>query len=198
MFKGTGSDHQNGHFNRRNGKLIEKAGGGSGDNDIDIVEWSGQLSSAFEQFNLLIKQILFNAHISPQMAGWENKGGSDASGRALKWSSIPTWASRDLKRIYWDRAMRKFFQYYSILDENMDEIEPDSITIEWQNGLPIDVEEQTEIIVKQFNAQLISQIEALKRLHDLDPQAAQEMQESIRADSVRAAEANAANFPITL
>jgi len=172
---------QHGQLNRSSmdAKMFEKAPGGQGDNAVDIITWDASLGASFQQIDTMIDQVFFTSRLSNAITG-RSKGGTDASGRSLKWQSVSTIAMMNRKKRYAGDFLKTFVNQWSKLQEN--EIEKKLIAIEYQDGLPIDETETTENIIAQVNAGLMSRDTAIKKLQELDDDQAREELAKIEAD----------------
>jgi hypothetical protein len=157
----------NGNFNRANynAKMFEKAiNGGTSENTVDIFTWDASLQASFQQIDKMIELAFFTARISAPISGLD-KGGQSDSGRALKWKSINTFAMINRKRIYFNKFIKSFVQYWCIMN-NLN-IDIKDITIEWYDGLPLDFTEDNQNIIEQYKAGLRSKRSAISELRDI-------------------------------
>jgi len=178
-----------GHFQRSNGKIIEKAGTGSADNDVSIVEWDGKLTAAFDAIKSMMKQLFFTSRLSAPIVGLESEGGSSDSGRALKWRSVNTITALGKRRLYWDNSIKLFFKMIADVDpKTYRALKDKDVKIGWQDGLPIDAFEKTETLVKQVGAGIKSRQTAIMQLDEVDEKTAQEEIERIDSDQKSEAE----------
>jgi len=188
--------NENGFFNRSNGKMIEKAPTGTAENNVELVTWDGQLSAAFEAVKSMMKQLLFTCRLSPAIMGLEvESGGTSESGRSLKWRSVNTLIALGKKRLYWNDAFRKFFQMLSDMDVTYAALKDKELKINWQDGLPIDITERTQVIVQQVNAGLKSKETAIRELNEIGQEAALEEIEKINQDQTTQAEIESVSLP---
>jgi len=184
-----------GRFNKRDGKMVEKAPGG--DNTVDIVTWDASLDAAFRQIEKMIELVFFTCRISSPIAGLE-KGGQVESGRALKWRSINTFSNINKKRKYFNKVFYKMFEIISKLDSEYKNIDIDKLIIEWQDGLPLDSREITDNIIRQVQAGILSKLTAIQKINEVDKKEANDELEQIKKEKGDEAELQQRALPITL
>jgi hypothetical protein len=158
--------NEKGHFNKSNGKMIERMGGDT-NNDIGITSWEAQLESAFKQIETMIWLVFFTGRISAPIAGLD-KGGQVESGRALKWKSINTNSMIARKRKYWNEAFRRFFEIRKAIDSDFKKAEIDDLVIRWQDGLPLDDTEVAEVATQLVTSGIMSEMTAIQRTQEVD------------------------------
>lgn len=190
--------NEDGNFNRSNGKMIEKAqSGGQGTNNVDVVQWDGQLESSFNAIKMLIQLILFSSRISNPIAGFffDNTGGQVESGRALKWRSINTTSMITKKRNTWNEAFNQFFTMWFNMDDQFKDV-PDEIDMNvfWKDGLPLDEEAVVENVIKQVRANVLSQQTAIQKINEVDPDEAQKELDTINDELDTSANRTAGTF----
>ena len=187
---------ESGNFRRQNGKMIEKAGTGSADNNIELVTWDGQLSAAFDAIKSMMKQLFFTCRLSPSIVGLETEtGGQSDSGRALKWRSINTLTALGKRRLYWNSNFKKFFDMLSYVDTDYQVFRDKNLIIRWQDGLPADTTEKTQNIVAQVNAGIKSRETAIRQLNEVGKEDALEEIERIDSDAQKQAEIDQSALP---
>lgn len=186
---------EKGHFNRSNGKMIEK-GAGSVDNQLDIVTWDGALSSAFEAIKSMVDQLFFTCRLSPSIIGLNTeRSGNGDSGRALKWRSINTLTARAKRQLYWNVAFKQFFQMASFMQKEYTVFRDKELVIQWQDGFPIDTTEVVDNVIKQVSAGLMSRETAIIELKEVDTEQAKEEIAKIDADNQTKAQTSALGLP---
>jgi len=180
--------NQDGQLNRANytSKMFEKTMGGQADNGVDIMTWDGQLGAAFDQIEMMIDMTFFTSRISNPISGRLKNGSGSDSGKALKWQSVSTIAMKQRKEKYANTFIRNFINQWSKLTG--EEIEKQDIKIQWQDGLPIDEEEETTNVVAQVNAGLMSRETAIEKLQELSTDDAKDELDRILAGEVQQAE----------
>jgi len=90
------------------------------------------------------------------------------------------------KEKYANTFIRNFINQWSKLTG--EEIEKQDIKIQWQDGLPIDEEEETTNVVAQVNAGLMSRETAIEKLQELSTDDAKDELDRILAGEVQQAE----------
>ncbi len=188
--------NENGQFNRAKGKMIEKAPGAQGNNDVDVIAWDGQLEASFNNIKMMIQMILFTSRISNQIAGFffDKTGGQAESGRALKWKSVSTNSMIVKKRNTWDESFLEFFTMLFKMDKNFkDDDSKDQRTL-WKDGLPLDNEAVVKHVVTEVNAQLKSKLKAIQQINEVDEKTAQAELDRINAEADTKANRTASTF----
>lgn len=141
------------------------------------LTWDGKLDAAFQHLEHVIDQIFRVAEISPAAFGLD-KAGSIESGRAMRMRFIRTAAKIARKKQYFDVAIR----WVLWLAQEMRRVHfgkpaPVEPVIFWQDGIPDDAIELTEVEAKRVKAGLTSKKAALMRLYRMtEPQAQEELQ----------------------
>jgi hypothetical protein len=176
--------------------MIEKAPTGTAENSVELVTWDGQLTAAFEAVKSMMKQLLFTCRLSPAIMGLEvETGGTSESGRSLKWRSVNTLIALGKKRLYWNHSFRQFFSMLADMDPKYASFKDKDLKIDWQDGLPIDITERTQVIVQQVNAGIKSKETAIRELNEVSKEMAQEEIEKINAEQTQNAEINSLSLP---
>ena len=183
-----------GRFNRAYGKMFEKSVS-AGDSDISIAQWNAQLEAAFQSIDTMIRMIFFSSRISPPISGMD-QGGNVESGRALKWRSINTFAMINRKRKYWDEVLKRFFMFEGEMNREYEKFRDANLIITWQDGLPMDETEIVENVVKRVNAGLMSHLEAIKEMNEVDDDMAQKELDQINSEKQQKADIEASKFTI--
>jgi hypothetical protein len=192
----TGVLDQNGAFRRSQGKLIEKGGGGTQENSVDVVQWDASLSAAFEQVKQLIKLLFFTLRISAPIAGIDDTGGNVESGRALKWKSISTFSMVRRKRVYMEQMFNDMFRFMGILSSEFSGIDPNELTYTWNDGLPLDSEAEADTAVKLVDSGLMSHKTGIQKVQEIDEGKAQTELEQIGLEKGAAADLDARRFRV--
>jgi len=116
------------------------------------ITWDANLEHAETSINRLMTQMLFVAGLSPESFGLGE--GSAESGRALKLRQHRTASSVRMRQRIYDRAIRTAVSVASKLANSPaapdlalrpPEMEPEDVTLEWNDGLPNDAMESVEI-----------------------------------------------------
>jgi hypothetical protein len=195
----------NGQFSRRQGKMVEKAGGGTGDNSVDIVSWDASLQSAFKMIDSLIDTTLFTSRISNSIAGRSVDGvsGGAESGKAVIWKSVQTWTAVKKRQSYWSAFFKQFFLYLGKMDERytdtLNEEAVNKIGVLWATNLPMDETADTQNLSIQVNSGIKSQKKAISELQNIDDTMAAEEQAQIKTEQEEQAAIDASSTqPVTL
>ena len=114
------------------------------------------------------------------------KSGLAESGSALRRLMLAPLAKVNRIRLRFDPALRKVLQLASALEAaqsmpNAVRLTDADIHIAWQDGLPDDDMEQTQIEAQRMSANLTSLESALRRLDDLEGTALEEEVQRIRS-----------------
>ena len=195
---------KNGQFQRRNGKMVEKAGGGVGDNTVDIVSWDASLDSAFRMIDSILDITLFTSRISGAIAsrGNDSRGGGVESGKAVIWKSVQTWTAVQKRQGYWSTFFKVFFTYLGKMDKTYAFLTEDVIKqfeIQWATNLPMDETADTDNLTKQVAGGIKSQLTAIGQLQDKDQDAAIKEQQQIQSEQETEASIQASSStPVTL
>jgi len=189
-----GVQNPSGVFNRALGKMYEKAPGNA-DDSVSIANWNAQLESAFKAIETQLFLIFFTSRISAPISGLD-KGGNVESGRALKWKSINTMSMINRKRKYWEEAIKKFFWVLVQTDKNWKNVDLDSLTIHWQDGLPMDSKEIAESVTMLVQNGLMSKLRGTEITQELPDDKAQEEQDQINSEKQASATINSSQFRV--
>jgi hypothetical protein len=196
--------NQNGQFTRQQGKMVEKASGGVGDNTVDIVSWDASLDSAFRMIDSIIDVTLLTSRISSPIAGRaDSRGGSGVeSGKAVIWKSVQTWTAVQKRQGYWTSFFKTFFTYLGKMDKRYEFLDEEAINkfeIEWKTNLPMDESADTDNLTKQVAGGIKSQLTAIEELQDKDQDAAIKEQQQIQTEQEKEASIQASSStPVTL
>jgi hypothetical protein len=195
---------QSGNFNKKLGKMVEKSGGGNGDNSVDIVSWDASLEANFKMIDELIDTVLFTSRISSSIASrtsGRNSGNND-SGKAVIWKSVQTWTAVKKRQSYWSAFFKSFFTNLGKMDENYKAITDEAIekmSILWNTNLPMDETADTQNLSAQVMANIKSKLKATKELQDITLKQAEEEQAQINKENQESATIDASSQqPVTL
>ena len=109
------------------------------------------------------------------LLGGEDKGGSNASGRALKFKMISPLAKAKRIIMMIDPTIKNTIKLLTQLGgENINDLTNEKITIKWQDGLPNDAFEEAEIIEKRKNSGTLSTRQALIEYDQMSEEDAEE------------------------
>lgn len=156
----------------------------------EYIVWNANLDSAFKEIDKLMELLLMISETSPDIFGM-GKGQSD-SGRALKYKLLRTIAKAARKKLYYDRAIKEVLYISQLLAKAHPDVEVGGMKfvgkvevpeLEWQDGIPIDEKEQIENEVMRMDAGLTTTKDAIKRIDNVDDEAAQKTAEEINKEN---------------
>lgn len=169
-----------------NGKVRKKALGvieiGEGETGKpEYVVWDASLENAFKEIEKLVEFLYMVGEVSPDVLGL-GQGVSD-SGRALKFKLMRTIAKVARKKMYYNAAIKKIMftaqelaKAYNLKVRGVSvDGEPTDVTIDFNDGLPIDDKEQLENETMALDAQLTTRKAAIMRIYNLDEEDAQKV-----------------------
>ncbi len=157
---------------------------GQGEQPPGYVTWDGQLEAAFKQIDLLMEQLYILSETSAAAFG-QLKAGLAESGTALRRLMVAPLAKTNRIRLRFDPALRKVLLLASGLEvaQSVKEaVKLEEIHITWQDGLPDDDMEETQIESTRYTAGLTSLESALMRLDGLEGEALQAEIDRIKAE----------------
>jgi hypothetical protein len=166
---------EDGRVNREKLGMIEVPEGiGGSEGKPEYIVWNASLENAYKQYEKLIEAIFMVSEISPDTLGM-GQGKSD-SGRALKFKLLRTIAKVTRKKTYYDVALKELLYTAQVVAKEWGlEVggrklkgEPVYPEIKWQDGIPQDDIEATEVEVKRKDAGLTTTKDSLVRLDGLD------------------------------
>lgn len=173
----------------KTGEVIFRGGGkyfplGPGDQPPQYVTWDGQLDAAFREIELLMEQFYALSETTAAAFG-QLKAGLAESGTALRRLMMAPLAKVNRIRMRFDPALKQVLKLASALEvaQGMpNAVKLEDVHITWQDGLPDDDMERTQIEVQRYGAGLTSLESALKRLDGLESEALQAEIERIKAE----------------
>ncbi len=169
-----------------------------GEDPPKYVTWDGELEAAFREIDMLMEQFYALSETSAAAFG-QLKAGLAESGSALRRLMMAPLAKTNRIRLRFDPALRNVLMLAAALEVaqgTKDAAKLEEIHITWQDGLPDDDAEETQIEATRYSAGLTSLESALMRLDDLKDEALQAEIERIRAE--HSAQGVAALPPIEL
>jgi hypothetical protein len=167
------------------GEYTVKMGNAFIRDSVDDVEpkyitWEAQLEANFTQIEVLLNQLYVLSEMGATLLGGEDKGNSNMSGRALKFKMISPLAKAKRITMLLDPVIKNVIKLVSSLGgEGINDLTNEKITIKWQDGLPNDEFEESEIIEKRKNSNTMSTKRALMQYDNMDEDAAEEEIEAI-------------------
>lgn len=143
--------------------------------------WDGRLESAFTEMDLLMTQFFTLSETSAAAFG-DLKSGLAESGSALKRLMLAPLAKTNRIRMRFDPALKELLKLASLLEvivQIPDAKALTQISITWQDGLPLDIKEQSDVEVSLKTAGLTSTESSIARLFGLSGKALEEEMEKI-------------------
>lgn len=143
---------------------------GPDDKPPGYVTWDGQLEAAFKQIDLLMEQLYVLSETSAAAFG-QLKSGLAESGTALRRLMMAPLAKVNRIRMRFDPALKKAIRLAVALEvaQGMPgAVKLENIDIAWQDGLPQDEKELTEIYAMRVQNGLASRETALKALYQFE------------------------------
>ena len=134
------------------------------------VTWDGQLEAAFKQIELLMEQLYVLGETSAAAFG-QLKSGLAESGSALRRLMMAPLAKVNRIRLRFDPALKKALKLAAALEvaQGMPgAVKLENIDIAWQDGLPNDMRELSEIYALLVQNGLVSRETALKHLFEYE------------------------------
>ena len=153
----------------------------SDDPEMKYITWDAQLEANFKQIELLLNQLYVLSEMGATLLGGEDKGGTNASGRALKFKMISPLAKVKRITMMIDPVIKNTIKLISQLGgDGINDLTNEKITIKWQDGLPNDELEEAEVIEKRKNSGTISTERALMQYDQMGEDEAQEEVDRIK------------------
>ncbi len=175
-------DPQSGQWTFRGGGKYFPVG--QGEQAPAYVTWEGQLDAAFKEIEVLMEQFYALSETSAAAFG-QLKAGLAESGSALRRLMMAPLAKVNRIRLRFDPAMKNVLMLASELEVVQgvrDAVKLEEIHITWQDGLPDDDAEETQIESTRYTAGLTSLESALMRLDGLSGEALQAEIDRIKAE----------------
>ena len=145
------------------------------DPKMEYITWDAQLDANFKQIEVLLNQLNVMSEMGSTLLGGEDKGGSNTSGRALKFKMISPLAKIRRLTMLMEPVLKNVVKLLAELGgENIKQIGDEKITIKWQDGLPNDEMEEAEIIEKRRNSGTMSIKNALMQYDNMSEEKAEE------------------------
>lgn len=151
------------------------------------VTWDGQLEAQFRTLDWLMQQFYSLSETSPAAFGRLEQGLAE-SGSALKRLMLAPLAKVNRLRMRLDPAIKDVLWFAAALERAQGmqgAVELGDINITWNDGLPNDPREETDIAVQQVDAGLMSRETAIKRLHQLEGEQLEEELARIAAEQMQ-------------
>jgi len=128
-----------------------------------MLTWDGKLDSAFQQLEKTVDLICEFTELSPAFFG-RDKAGSIESGAAMRQRFAATLAKVRRKRLYWQPVIEEMFWVAMHLQARwLGKPKPtEYVSIDWRDGLPVNVKETTDVAVAQVGAGFMSHHTAIR------------------------------------
>jgi hypothetical protein len=175
-------DPQSGQWTFRGGGKYFPVG--QGEQAPAYVTWEGELEAAFKQLEVLMEQFYALSETSAAAFG-QLKAGLAESGSALRRLMMAPLAKTNRIRLRFDPALKNVLILGSELEVAQgvrNAVKLEEIHITWQDGLPDDDMEETQIESTRYTAGLTSLESALMRLDGLEGEALQAEIDRIKAE----------------
>ena len=188
-------DPQSGQWTFRGGGKYFPVG--QGEQPPMYVTWEGQLDAAFKEIEVLMEQFYALSETSAAAFG-QLKAGLAESGSALRRLMMAPLAKTNRIRLRFDPALKNVLMLASgleVVQGVRDAAKLEEIHITWQDGLPDDDAEETQIEATRYSAGLTSLESALMRLDGLEGEALQAEIDRIKAERTGSYEAPTIKLP---
>lgn len=121
------------------------------------ITWDPHLSAAKDQMDRVLELLFILTDTAPSLLGLDKYGIAE-SGRALRLRMIRTAAKITRKRMYFDPVLRDLLLAALTLTSKLggQKFEVERPTLDWQDGIPTDIVEQSEVIERRRSAGNIS------------------------------------------
>jgi len=139
--------------------------------------WDGQLSAAFKELEVLMQHFYAISETSPACFG-DFSAGFGESGTALKRMMQVPLAKVNRMRLGIDLAIKKALKIAMTLEGREVEID-----IGWNDGLPQDEKEMSQIYTLLYQNGLVSRETAIRRLFEFDEEALRRELKKIQEES---------------
>lgn len=158
------------------------------DGKPEYVVWDAKLEAAMSQIEKLIEMFYLVAEVSPDILGM----GKDvsASGRAMKYKLLRTIAKVARKKLYYDQQIKEAVYVAQLLAKahgleiNGKKLQKEAVVpdIVWEDGLPVDQVEQTDLETKKIESGIQSKKQAIMVIDGIDEKAAEKKLEEIEEE----------------
>lgn len=156
------------------------------------MTWNAQLEAAFKELDLLMSTVFIMSETPQWLFGTtlsgDNKGGTGTShtdSAAIKARFMPILSKVKRIRSQYDRAIRDALWTCYLYDKQFGDYEGEALypSMQWQDGIPRNMAEETEIMAIRTGAKPTLDVHsAIKRLDGLDDAKANEIASRIQAD----------------
>ena len=171
------------YFNVARDKVFEVMG--KDDVIPEYITWEGQLTSAFQELDLLVELFLTTSEVPSVALGKSDSGTSGSSGLAIKWRMNSLLAKINRKRQYFDKGLKMALYLAQELEHAVSKTDYEVVVpkIKFNDGLPQDETELATIMnIRTGGMQTLSQKSAIMRLENMTEEQAEIEIERIKAE----------------
>nr|DAF76500.1 MAG TPA: portal protein [Caudoviricetes sp.] len=142
----------------------------SGETPPSYMVWDGQLTAAFKELEILINQLYILSEMGAALLGSTDGGSQAVSGTAMRFKMVNPLAKARRISNSLTNPLKKLF---SLLCS--EEVQSDSVSVEWKDGLPDDPRENIEIAKLATGATKLMPLEdaIMEYFNRSNPEAAQ-------------------------
>jgi len=135
----------------------------------EYITWDGELDAAFKQVEFFVNQLYVISEMGSLLLGGEDKGGSNMSGRALKFKMLSPLAKAKRISMFINYKVKKLLRLMGVYAG----VNLDKVSITWNDGIPNDELEEAEIIEKRTNTGTMSKQRAMEKYDNMTEEDAQ-------------------------
>lgn len=129
--------------------------------DIKYITWDGNLTSAFQEIEMLMDQLYIISEMGQAFALGKD-GGGESSGTALKLRLISPRIKAARIIANNNAAVKRIISHFAVL--NGIKLDYDNLQLHWNDGIPIDEKEQIETLITATGGKAVmSQYSAMKQ-----------------------------------
>ena len=130
--------------------------------DVKYITWDGNLTSAFQEIEMLMDQLYIISEMGQAFALGKD-GGGESSGTALKLRLISPRIKAARIAANNNATVKRIISIFAEL--NGIKLDYDNLQLHWQDGIPVDEKEQIETLQTATGGKpVMSQYSAMKRL----------------------------------
>lgn len=131
----------------------------------EYLVWNAQLEVAIKLIDNWIEWLFAVIEMSPGLLGLR-KGGAAEAWRKLRLEAANTLAKVARKILFWNRFIKDLYRIAHKLENTMPyyRYDHDEVSIDWNDGIPLDDQEETDTLVDQKTAGLIDRQSAVEKL----------------------------------
>lgn len=170
--------------------------GSKDDPEVKYITWDGQLEANFKQIELLINQLAVISEMGPALFSFmSDKIGNVPSGSALRRMFMSVLSKVNRMRMKMDPALKKAIKLCSQLGgKNIVDLTDKQISITWQDGLPGDPMEESQILNNRVQKPSMSIRRALQQYDGMSDKEADEEAARIAEEEAQSNPALVPNF----